>query len=682
MKRKKSLIILLVIFLITLNGCKDSQTTSLYETVIDELTAPELQGRLTGTDGNKKAQITLMNHFTDIGLKPYGTSSYLQSYSHRYFDPDKQRYAIKLEYTDGHVRELEYGKHYLEQVVPHSGSVKGRMTMDPRESDKDHRVVVLENSQHLAQLDGWKPEALLIRTETFKKMLPTGSPDRYMFQISPEIYQLLQKEQPLLSAISLESSLQEETISAHNIIGMIPGTGNGNHKDAIILSAHFDGLGRSGNQTYSSAIDNASGVSGLMGLAYNLKEYTSKKRISTDIIFALFNGEESGLQGSRAFARSMTKEYTHMIHINLDCIGTANGGTPVLAYGSTGSTLAKRMEQYFTEHKFEVQSVENGLSSDHLASAEQGIPAVTLGQTGLSTLHTVHDTSQDIDWDELHRTVTAVFNYIVTSGHEEHDTPSTGQPVASPQRETSLPATRPSATDKAQAKEQQQMIESARKSMRLGQYQQLSLPDGTFPWVTPYSGVFHDQTEAEALIKGLTLPDSLLNTPVRWVRISANVKLDDQLTGQGQPGTIYTLDELPMDDVFAMDLFLEDGDNEGLLIRLTPLQELVEMHSENTDLAIRTEETTIGGRKVTITANENHHLFMVTTDVEVEGSRFYTQLYRAKVSKESSSPDDPILQHVWTSADRDQALETAARLPLEQWITDMGLSKWRARPPQ
>jgi len=78
----------------------------------------------------------------------------------------------------------------------------------------------------------------------------------------------------------------------YNIIGEIPGTENPD--EYIILSAHFDSWDGG-----SGATDNNSGSVTMMEAARILKEaYPNPKRT---ILVALWNGEEQGLNGSRAF---------------------------------------------------------------------------------------------------------------------------------------------------------------------------------------------------------------------------------------------------------------------------------------------------------------------------------------------------------------------------------------------
>ncbi len=100
---------------------------------------------------------------------------------------------------------------------------------------------------------------------------------------------------------------------AANLIGYIPGASS----DGIVLSAHYDHLGASGGKIYYGADDNASGVATLMAIM----AYFNKNKPRHTLIFAIFDAEESGLQGSRAFIKNLPVEKKRLVlNVNLDMV--------------------------------------------------------------------------------------------------------------------------------------------------------------------------------------------------------------------------------------------------------------------------------------------------------------------------------------------------------------------------
>jgi Zn-dependent M28 family amino/carboxypeptidase len=106
-----------------------------------------------------------------------------------------------------------------------------------------------------------------------------------------------------------------EKISGANVVGYVEG---GKFKDRyIVVTAHYDHVGVEKGEIYNGADDDASGTAAVIAVA----EYFNKNKPAHSIIFAAFDGEESGLRGSRAFvaAPPVAKE-SIAININLDMV--------------------------------------------------------------------------------------------------------------------------------------------------------------------------------------------------------------------------------------------------------------------------------------------------------------------------------------------------------------------------
>lgn len=108
-------------------------------------------------------------------------------------------------------------------------------------------------------------------------------------------------------------------IEGKNLIAYIPGkTAN-----VIVISAHYDHLGVIKNEVYNGADDNASGVAGLLQFA----KYFSKNKPNNTLIFAIFDAEEMGLQGAKAFvAKPPVALEKIKLNINMDMISHNDKG--------------------------------------------------------------------------------------------------------------------------------------------------------------------------------------------------------------------------------------------------------------------------------------------------------------------------------------------------------------------
>ena len=103
-----------------------------------------------------------------------------------------------------------------------------------------------------------------------------------------------------------------------NVIGRI--NGSLQPRRYIVISAHYDHLGTRNGVVFNGADDNASGTAALFAIG----KYFSTKSPRNSLIFAAFDAEELGLQGSRAFLRQPpVAAQAISLNLNLDMIGRA-----------------------------------------------------------------------------------------------------------------------------------------------------------------------------------------------------------------------------------------------------------------------------------------------------------------------------------------------------------------------
>jgi Zn-dependent M28 family amino/carboxypeptidase len=101
-----------------------------------------------------------------------------------------------------------------------------------------------------------------------------------------------------------------------NLLGVVRGTV---HPDRyIVVSAHYDHVGILRGEVFPGANDNASGTAAILAIA----EWTVAHQPRNSIIFALFDGEESGLLGATEFMRVPPVPLTAIAaDVNVDMVG-------------------------------------------------------------------------------------------------------------------------------------------------------------------------------------------------------------------------------------------------------------------------------------------------------------------------------------------------------------------------
>ena len=190
-----------------------------------------------------------------------------------------------------------------------------------------------------------------------------------------------------------------------NLVGVLAGTKPEWKDQAVLVSAHYDHLGRGwpdvhagdAGKVHPGADDNASGVAVLLELARSM---VSSEKPQRSIVFALFSGEEAGRLGSKAYAERpprFTLADTIGV-INLDTVGRL-GDRKVTVFGTT---TAVEWPHIFRGAGF-VTGVEGQYpptgweASDQATFIEKGRPAVQIFSGPHADYHRPSDTPDKLD---------------------------------------------------------------------------------------------------------------------------------------------------------------------------------------------------------------------------------------------------------------------------------------------
>ncbi len=207
-------------------------------------------------------------------------------------------------------------------------------------------------------------------------------------------------------------AIQDE-LEGHNLIGYIPGK---KHREAIVISGHYDHLGERNGQIYYGADDNASGASALLALA----SYFSKHKPDHTLIFAAFDAEEMGLRGAKAFVNDPPVPLADIVlNINMDMVSRNDqnelyaSGTyhaphllPFIRSNNAVVTLKTGHDEPGSGHDDWTSQ------SDHAAFHRAGIPFIYFGVEDHPDYHTPNDTYENIQPDFFYHAVSAILDVI------------------------------------------------------------------------------------------------------------------------------------------------------------------------------------------------------------------------------------------------------------------------------
>ncbi len=152
----------------------------------------------------------------------------------------------------------------------------------------------------------------------------------------------------------------------------------------VVLSAHWDHLGirpeQAGDNIYNGAVDNATGVAGMLSIAHWLSSYPTRPKRS--VIFLATTAEEQGLLGAEYYTRYPFAPLSKTVaSVNLDSMNVLGVTTDISPLGAERSTLGRVVESVARDGGVTVSPdprPEQGLfyRSDHFPFAKAGVPAV------------------------------------------------------------------------------------------------------------------------------------------------------------------------------------------------------------------------------------------------------------------------------------------------------------------
>ncbi len=185
----------------------------------------------------------------------------------------------------------------------------------------------------------------------------------------------------------LKSVIKEST--SRNILARLPGTERPD--EAIVYTAHWDHLGDHGahggeaagtgeDHVYNGAIDNATGVAGVLEIAEAFTVQDPKPARS--IVFLLVTLEESGLLGSKYYAANPVIPLKDTVAVvNLDAMSVVGPTKDFVVIGLGNSELDDVLRP-IAEAQGRVLVEEDGVEkgfffrSDHFSFAKFGVPAL------------------------------------------------------------------------------------------------------------------------------------------------------------------------------------------------------------------------------------------------------------------------------------------------------------------
>lgn len=202
-----------------------------------------------------------------------------------------------------------------------------------------------------------------------------------------------------------------------NVMAYIEGTDPVKKKEVVVLSAHYDHLGKRGKEIYFGADDNASGTSAVLEIAQAMAIAKSKGQgPKRSVLCILMTGEEKGLLGSQYYSEFPVFPLANTVaDVNIDMIGRMDtqhkdpNYTYVIGSDRLSTDLHKINEtanSTYThlqlDYTYNADDDPNRFyyRSDHYNFAKNGIPAIFFFSGVHEDYHRPSDTPDKIMFDK------------------------------------------------------------------------------------------------------------------------------------------------------------------------------------------------------------------------------------------------------------------------------------------
>lgn len=437
------------------------------------LASDALEGRGTGTRGQKMAAAFIRHHFEEDGLVPPveigAMKSYYQPVTLYTSLPGDTYVKINDTRYENFKDIIYYGSANTGSEVTSDIVFAGKGTEEAYKklNVKDKAVfAVIENIQASkpavdAAINNGAKMVFLLSTSTdeefagvadqFKHWLSGGrlsvsKPNQSdarpgVFFISPSIAEKLfnksaeelrkitlnsdEKNRIKPSTVTYKTEQKTELVHTENVLGYLEGTDK--KEELLVITAHYDHIGRVGDEINNGADDDGSGVSTVIELAEAFvkakKEGNGPRR---SILFMLVTGEEKGLLGSEYYSENpiFPLENT-VVNLNIDMIGRidpAHKENPNYVYlvGSDRLStelheISEKANKTFTQ--FDLDYTYNDEAhpdriyyrSDHWNFAKNNIPVIFYFNGTHDDYHQPTDTIEKIDFELLTKRAHLVF---------------------------------------------------------------------------------------------------------------------------------------------------------------------------------------------------------------------------------------------------------------------------------
>ena len=474
-------------------------TAADLKSYLEVIASDEMEGRETGTDGQRKAAGFIASHFEKLGLPAIGDDdSYFQKIA---FTSEKwDRGQIKIDInnkkskhliefyafpsTNSHLESLQaeeviflgygiddvkysdykgvdvkgktiliYGGepmkkngkfHVSGSKEPSSWSTNWRKKLEVAHQNGVAMVLIIDPdikqnvskkrntllSSEMKMGEGGQPEGRYANNLFISSTLAKSIVGNKMKEFIKKRDAIKKKGKPAYLSLPCKLEIVQKKkvkqLIGSNVLGFVEGTDPQLKEEVVVVTAHYDHLGKRGNSVYNGADDNGTGTSAVMDLAQAFAEAKKKgEGPRRSVLFMLVSGEEKGLLGSEYYSENPVFPLENTVaNVNVDMIGRMDkkhtDGNYIYVIGSNRLStelhdINEAANKSFTnidlDYTYNAKNDPNRFyyRSDHYNFAKKGIPAIFFFSGVHADYHRTTDTVDKIMFDKMEKISRLVF---------------------------------------------------------------------------------------------------------------------------------------------------------------------------------------------------------------------------------------------------------------------------------
>ncbi len=230
------------------------------------------------------------------------------------------------------------------------------------------------------------------------------------------------------SSIQVKSEQEEAPVQTENVLAYLEGTDK--KDELLVVTAHYDHIGKTGDEINNGADDDGSGTVTVLEVAEAFAQAAANgHRPRRSILFMLVTGEEKGLLGSDYYSENPIFPLENTIaNLNIDMVGRVDPkheeeNNPDYIYVIGSDMLSTELHELHEEvaatympdleldYRYNAKDDPNRFyyRSDHYNFAKHGIPVIFYFNGTHADYHRPTDTVEKIHFEKMEKIARLVF---------------------------------------------------------------------------------------------------------------------------------------------------------------------------------------------------------------------------------------------------------------------------------